>query len=124
LNDSDDITKEVLEKKFKEKTRAEWTLIFDSLDACVSPVLELDEAPHYKHNKERNAFIRTADKSNWLPAMNWMDNDSNNCLDMPNIGQHTEHILKNLGYTEKQIDNLIKEKIVEADNTKHLSSKL
>jgi len=42
--------------KFKEKTRDEWAEIFAESDACVSPVLTLDEAPSYGHNAERNAF--------------------------------------------------------------------
>jgi alpha-methylacyl-CoA racemase len=32
-----------LESRFAARTRAEWTAAFDPLDACVSPVLELDE---------------------------------------------------------------------------------
>lgn len=35
--------KDVFEKRFKEKTRAEWERIFDGSDACVTPVLEIGE---------------------------------------------------------------------------------
>ena len=45
--------------KFLEKTRAEWTEIFEGLDACVTPVLHKDEAHEYGHNKERGAFQRS-----------------------------------------------------------------
>lgn len=46
-----------LAKIFKSKTRDEWCQIFDGSDACVTPVLELDEAPEHPHNKARQAFV-------------------------------------------------------------------
>ena len=33
----------ILERKFREKTRAEWEAVFDGTDACVTPVLEYPE---------------------------------------------------------------------------------
>lgn len=50
--------KEKLTAIFKTKTRDEWSDIFDGSDACVTPVLELDEAPEHPHNKAREAFVR------------------------------------------------------------------
>lgn len=34
-----------LEQRFRTRTRDEWAALFDPLDACVSPVLTLDELP-------------------------------------------------------------------------------
>jgi alpha-methylacyl-CoA racemase len=124
LNESDEITREVLEEKFKEKTQHEWKNIFDKLDACVSPVLSLDEAPHLQHSIERNSFIKTND-DNWLPTMSWLNNDERNrSFEMPKIGQHTSIILRELGYTNEQIDEMIKENIVQQDSSNHVTSKL
>ena len=36
-------TKELIAKKFLQKTWDEWRAIFDGTDACVSPVLDFDE---------------------------------------------------------------------------------
>ncbi|HVS14701.1 MAG TPA: CaiB/BaiF CoA-transferase family protein [Thermoanaerobaculia bacterium] len=44
------------EERFAEKTRAEWTEIFTRLDACVTPVLGLDEAAAHPHNVARAGF--------------------------------------------------------------------
>jgi alpha-methylacyl-CoA racemase len=44
------------EECFARKTRAEWTEIFSRLDACVTPVLDLDEAPEHPHNVARAGF--------------------------------------------------------------------
>lgn len=42
---------------FKAKPRDEWCAIFEGTDACVSPVLDLDEAPAHPHNQARQTFI-------------------------------------------------------------------
>lgn len=38
------------------RTRDEWAAIFEGSDACVAPVLTLDEAPLHPHNQARGAF--------------------------------------------------------------------
>ncbi|MCJ7686874.1 MAG: CoA transferase, partial [Desulfobacteraceae bacterium] len=42
---------------FKTKTRDQWAAIFEGKDACVAPILELDEVEHHPHNKEREIII-------------------------------------------------------------------
>lgn len=34
-----------LEERFRRRSRSDWTALFDPLDACVAPVLTLDELP-------------------------------------------------------------------------------
>ena len=41
----------------KLKSRDEWTKIFDSSDACVSPVLSLSETPSHPHHLSRDTFM-------------------------------------------------------------------
>ena len=53
-----DEMKSKLRDIFKTKTRQEWCQIFDGSDACVTPVLELDEAPDHPHNKARESFVK------------------------------------------------------------------
>src|SRR5690606_15162630 len=36
--------------------RDHWAGIFDGTDACVSPVLSMEEAPDHPHNQARGAF--------------------------------------------------------------------
>lgn len=45
------------ERAFALHTREHWTRVFEQIDACVSPVLDLDEAPEHAHNVERQAFL-------------------------------------------------------------------
>ncbi|KAJ1356702.1 hypothetical protein KIN20_014442 [Parelaphostrongylus tenuis] len=51
-----------MEKIFETKTQAEWVECFDGQNACVTPVLELDEAVRFKHNVERNSFTKEGDQ--------------------------------------------------------------
>jgi alpha-methylacyl-CoA racemase len=47
-----------LEDAFRHKTRDEWTRLFDSADACVTPVLRLDEAPGHPQALSRRSYVR------------------------------------------------------------------
>ena len=40
----------------KLKSRSEWVEIFSGSDACVSPVLSMEEAQAHPHNVSREAF--------------------------------------------------------------------
>jgi alpha-methylacyl-CoA racemase len=42
---------------FKQKTRAEWCELFEGSDACVAPVLSLQEAPQHPHMQARANFF-------------------------------------------------------------------
>lgn len=48
---------------FLARTRAHWSAVFEPLDACVSPVLSLSEAPLHPHNQARAVFTTAADGS-------------------------------------------------------------
>ncbi|MFJ9407833.1 CaiB/BaiF CoA transferase family protein [Streptomyces sp. NPDC101393] len=43
--------------RFKTRTRAEWTEVFQDSDACVAPVLSLREAPAHPHLAARGTFV-------------------------------------------------------------------
>jgi len=39
------------------RNRDDWCALFDGSDACVAPVLDMDEAPDHPHNRARETFI-------------------------------------------------------------------
>jgi alpha-methylacyl-CoA racemase len=51
------------------RTRDEWAEVFAGTDACVTPVLSLDEAPSHPHNLARETFVRDAGTGAWAPAI-------------------------------------------------------
>lgn len=50
--------KEKMASKIKTKSRSEWIDIFAGSDACVTPVLSMEDAQEHPHNLEREAFIK------------------------------------------------------------------
>lgn len=48
---------EIIGMAIKDKTREEWAGVFAETDACVSPVLSLEEAPEHPHNRARGVFV-------------------------------------------------------------------
>jgi len=50
-------TKTLFAGLFAAKTRAEWTVIFADVDACVTPVLSPAEAPAHEHVSHRQTYV-------------------------------------------------------------------
>ncbi len=48
--------KQLIMVKIAEKTQAEWTKIFENTDACVAPVLSMDDVTSHPHNAARQIF--------------------------------------------------------------------
>ena len=49
--------REAFSRRFKERTQAEWTEVFDGTDACVAPILPLTEAAEHPHLKARGTYV-------------------------------------------------------------------
>ncbi|XP_068033637.1 alpha-methylacyl-CoA racemase [Anomalospiza imberbis] len=105
---------------FAQKTQAEWCSIFDSTDACVTPVLSFEGAASHQHNKERNSFIKNDEEEisprpapvlSRTPAVP-------SCKRDPFIGEHTEEILLEYGFTKQEIDKLHSDKAIELKDLK------
>jgi alpha-methylacyl-CoA racemase len=60
--------RERLATAFLSKTRAEWEEIFEGSDACVSPVLDMDEAARHPHNTARGTFVEVGGVTQPVPA--------------------------------------------------------
>ncbi|MFJ8228945.1 CaiB/BaiF CoA transferase family protein [Streptomyces sp. NPDC094448] len=54
--------------RFKQRTRAEWTEVFEGSDACVAPVLSLREAPAHPQLAARGTFVEHAGITQPAPA--------------------------------------------------------
>lgn len=53
---------------FAQRTRDEWTKIFEGTDACVAPVLGLTEAADHPHLAARGTFVEVDGVSQPAPA--------------------------------------------------------
>eukprot|EP00090_Calanus_glacialis_P032336 TRINITY_DN53582_c0_g1_i1.p1 TRINITY_DN53582_c0_g1~~TRINITY_DN53582_c0_g1_i1.p1 ORF type:complete len:377 (+),score=126.49 TRINITY_DN53582_c0_g1_i1:45-1175(+) len=115
--DDFDEMKVKLGKIFSEKTRDEWCEIFDGTDACVTPILEQEEAGDHPQNKARGSFLengmpRPAPVLSRTPAV--ASTSSNNL----EFGSHTTEILAEAGFTDKDIGELLEKRIIEQADIK------
>lgn len=49
--------RDLLGRRFAERSRAEWCALLEGTDACFAPVLSLLEAPEHDHAKARGSFV-------------------------------------------------------------------
>ncbi|CAL8121982.1 unnamed protein product [Orchesella dallaii] len=114
--------KKKIAKKFSERTQAEWSSIFDKLDACVTPVLDIDEAPEQEPNVSRKSFTKSSTTGNWepepAPKLSRTPGQTALVKRCPGIGEHTVEILNEIGYNSGSIKELIASEIVTAPEAK------
>ena len=60
--------KAALAKVFLERSRDDWCALFDGSDACVAPILSMDEAPHHPHLAARGTYTEVAGVRQPAPA--------------------------------------------------------
>ena len=58
----------IFTRAFLTRTRDEWVTVFDQLDACVTPVLSIDEAVRHPHNRDRALFTTPAPRLSRTPG--------------------------------------------------------
>lgn len=98
----------------RTRTREEWADEFVSRDACVSPVLALDEAPKHTQAVARDGFVARGVGFEPAPAPRFSRTPATLRRDAPRHGQHTEEILAELGYDESRRRGLLDEGVVAA----------
>ncbi len=98
---------------FLAKTRDQWCEIFDGTDACVAPVLGLDEAGLHKHNKARGTFVPSAGESFAPgPAPRLSRTPGRALPEAALAGQHNSEVLGELGLDQEQIQALVSDGVV------------
>ncbi|XP_063433081.1 alpha-methylacyl-CoA racemase-like isoform X2 [Mytilus trossulus] len=120
INQTDD--PEEMKKLFKDvfltKSRDEWVYQFQNLDACVSPVLEPKEAAEHLHNVDNKTFLQ--DESGGYepgPAPRLSRTPGvDKVLPQPVIGQQTLMIMKEMGYSDIEIEKLLQSGVIEQNS--------
>jgi alpha-methylacyl-CoA racemase len=103
--------KERLTEIFKTKTRDEWCQIMEGSDVCFAPVLSLDEAKDHPQNRTRDTFIEVEGVLQPAPAPRFSRTAPQTPKPPPKVGEHTETILADFGFSADDIDSL---KAIEA----------
>lgn len=86
------------------RSRDEWCALFAGSDACVAPVLDLDEAPHHPHNQARNTFTTLNGVTQPAPAPRF-SRDGCRAPSMPDKDSH--QTLLDWGFSHADIVTLM-----------------
>ncbi|RJG02669.1 CaiB/BaiF CoA transferase family protein [Noviherbaspirillum sedimenti] len=86
-----------LAKIFKTRHRDEWAAIFDGSDACVTPILDWDEAIQHEHNRDREAFVEIDGVMQPAPAPRFSRTKPEMPLVPAHASEHTSAILSEWG---------------------------
>jgi alpha-methylacyl-CoA racemase len=99
-----------LRKRFTEvfgsRTRTEWERVFAGTDACVSPVLNLAEAPAHPHALARNAFVDVGGVRQPAPAPRFGRTAAAQPAAPPRPGADTDGVLAGLGLSAADVAEL------------------
>ncbi|MFH1242016.1 MAG: CaiB/BaiF CoA-transferase family protein [Pseudomonadota bacterium] len=98
---------------FRTRTRDEWAEIFYGKDACVAPVLDLNEVESHPHNTERELVVTVDGVLQPAPAPRLSRTPGKATMAAGPRGSNTKEVLSALGYPEQEIDGLFREEIVE-----------
>ncbi len=91
---------------FKTKTRNEWDAILEGSDVCYAPILNMEEAPHHPHNKERGTFVEIDGVPQPAPAPRFSRTPSAIQRPPASPGEHTEEALADWGFSATDLEQL------------------
>ncbi len=87
----------------KSKTRDQWEVVFDGSDACVAPVMSLDEAPNHPHMAARRSLVTRNGVTQPAPAPRFSRSTPEMGREATAPGVDTEAILADFGFTTADV---------------------
>jgi alpha-methylacyl-CoA racemase len=91
------------EAVFLTKTRDEWTAIFQTSDACVSPILNWSEAPSHPHNAARGTYIEVSGVTQAAPAPRFARTPAATPLVASAPGADNARVMAEIGFSNLEI---------------------
>jgi alpha-methylacyl-CoA racemase len=92
---------------FLSRTRDEWTAAFAGADACFAPVLSPAEAPAHPHHAARGTFASRDGVTEPAPAPRLSRTPGAAGTPAAKPGQHTTEVLRDLGLSDAEIEDLV-----------------
>jgi alpha-methylacyl-CoA racemase len=91
---------------FRSRTRAEWCERLEAAEVCFAPVLDLDEARSFAHNRERGVFVEHAGSVQPAPAPRFDRTPAAIRRPAAAPGEHTRPALADWGFAATELDAL------------------
>eukprot|EP01137_Pigoraptor_chileana_P001970 Opistho-2@40259 len=108
-------------RKFKERTLADWTKVYEGSDACVMPVVDHATAATDPHMRARRLVVDNPDggvdaaPAPVLSRTPAADIAAEGRMALPQIGEHTAQVLKEALYSEEAIRGMFQSGIVSGN---------
>ena len=96
----------VLTEAFRTRTRADWCALMEGSDICFAPVLTMDEAPGHPHMRDRGVFREIDGVVQPGPAPRFSRTKPEVRSSPAVIGEHTDKILAEFGFSDEEIGDL------------------
>lgn len=103
-----EITKKNVAAAIAKRRRDQWVAQFAGKDACVAPVLSLEEAPAHPHHRARATFIDVGGVRQPGPAPRYSLTPTDPPRPPRRGGEDGAAILADLGYDQQAIEELLK----------------
>ncbi len=97
---------------FAGRTRDEWAELFADTDACVAPVLSLEEAPHHPHLRARGVFHEVPGGHEPRVAPRFSRTPGGEPVTTPGAGVGSDATLAGAGFTHDEIETLVSAGVV------------
>jgi len=91
---------------FRQRSRDEWCRLLEGTDVCFAPVLNLDEAQHHPHLKERGTFVEVEGLMQPAPAPRFSRTQARIQRGAAAPGEHTTEALQDWGFNTVEIEDL------------------
>jgi len=100
------VVRSELEGVFAARSLAEWVACLDGVDTCFAPVNTLDEAMADPQAQALGLFTSVGTLRQVAPPFAFSGTPAGVRLAPPNLGEHTETVLRDLGLSTAAIDGL------------------
>ncbi|MCC5811583.1 MAG: CoA transferase [Ectothiorhodospiraceae bacterium] len=92
---------------FRSRSRDEWSEVFADSDACVAPVLSMQEAEAHPHNQARQTFVQHDGMVQPAPAPRFSRTTPRLSGGAPSTGEHDQQALRDWGLSEDMLSRLL-----------------
>ena len=93
----------IFEAAFAKRPRDEWAELFAQTDACVTPILSMEEAPAHPHNVFRKTFVPGGAGPQPAPAPRFSRDAPEIAGPPATAGAESEAILRDYGFSGERI---------------------
>jgi alpha-methylacyl-CoA racemase len=104
--------RQALAAAFRTRTRADWTRVFADSDACVAPVLTVEEAASHPHLAARGTFVECHGARQPAPAPRFGRTPGAIARPPCTLGEHTAEVLREADLTDDEIADLTSRGVV------------